>query len=240
MQGERATRLDPKEFPGEWTTRQSETYIKQGTTLDRRIMHILQSMNIQQEVTTKRAPFVESKTLFLLWRKEYGDLLLSLPPRDPRVTSVATCIQAIDFGVSWRDGMAVIPPMLRDKLMNAFTPTWERGVDPWRYVAGDLKTCEQRLKELDAQYDAAQATLNDAMLDDDERAARDTTDREYQAALNTMRIKNSPLCDGTLICYDKTTGEPLTAFTDAQRKALQRLNATQPVSNMPTAANSAG
>ncbi len=231
--------LDPGDYPGEWTLNQTAAYTQTRNTLTNRITTARQQLSTLADVERQIAPIEASTTLLNLWRKPLCDLLMACPPRDPAAVSIAASIRAVDFGVEWRSGASVIPGPLRQKMMASITPTWEQGSDPWIYIFGALKTCEKRVKELHTQRDAAQKTLDDALLDDDERAERAKTHREWQAVLNTMKLKGDPLGNGTLIAYDKKTGDPLTEFTDAQLKALRRMNETQPVSNLPAGSNAA-
>ncbi len=234
LQQELAALLDPQDYPGDWTLRQRDTYEGTRAELRRRIMAIQNTVSILADIDAQAAPITANTELLALLRKPFCDELLALPPRDSRATTLGACIRAIDFGVEWSSGAAVIPGPLREKLMAAFVPTWAGGVDPWRYLFGDLRTCEKRLKELKAQRTAAQAALDAALLSDDARAKKAKDDAEWQGVLNTMKIKGDSFGNGTVVAYDKKTGEEMTTFTPAQLKALRRLNETQPVSNLPT------
>ncbi len=229
LQQELAALLDPRDYPGEWTLRQRETYERTRVELNRRIGAIRNNLSILADYDAKLAPITATVKLLTPWRKEFCDELLACPPRHPRAVPLGAAIKAIDFGVAWSSGMAVVPTLLREKLMAAFVPTWGKN-DPWLYIADDLQSCEKRLTELNAQRNAAQAALDAALLSDDARAKKAKDDAEWQGVLNTMKIKGDSFGNGTLIPYDKATGEVMTEFTPQQAAALARLNGTPQVS----------
>ena len=57
------------------------------------------------------------------------------------------------------------------------------GVMPW---GGSLRDIERHAKDVTKRRDAAQATLDDALLDDDERAKRDAEAKARRAALDAL------------------------------------------------------
>ena len=96
-----------------------------------------------------------------------------------------------------------------------------RGPNGWR---GSLKETEERIKTLKRQRAEAQAALDAALLNDDERTTLEAKDKVFRDVINTMRIKHGT--DGGLVALT-ADGDYLDVadMTPAQRMAFERLEA---------------
>ena len=97
-----------------------------------------------------------------------------------------------------------------------------RGELPW---FGSLPEVERRISKLAQQRQAAQAALDEALIDDDARVKRDAESAQYRDAFNAMRVKVG--ADGSLVAYRDDGGElPRAEMTPLQRAAIERIDAT--------------
>ncbi len=115
------------------------------------------------------------------------------------------------------------------------------GVLPWY---GSLAVVERRLKEHATKRAAAQAQLDEALMDDAARAQRDAEQQELRTAYNRMRVKVNPNLDTPgLVVIDRQTGDVVdeTTLSPLQRRALEAARTTwfaevreRPVVETPT------
>jgi hypothetical protein len=151
-------------------------------------------------------------------RRTLCDELLALPPRIrdaellAKQRSIDLSIQVVDFGpgVLQGTGLSLSDIRLGD-LMSQAGESW-RGALP-------------EVERMVARRAQAQSALDDALLDDDERAAREAAAKELRDAFNAMRVKVGP-DGGGLVAYGPD-GEPLdvSKMTPLQRRAFERMDA---------------
>ena len=102
----------------------------------------------------------------------------------------------------------------------------EAGYELWH---GSVKEVERRLADRARRRGQAQAELDGALLDDEERATQEAEAREYRETANALNVTLGPdsgpgaitlvphRADGSVL--------PLDELTPQQRKALERMTA---------------
>ncbi len=97
------------------------------------------------------------------------------------------------------------------------------GTLPW---FGTLSEVERQIADVEARRARAQAQLDEALLDDDERERRDAEAAALRDAFNSMRVRLAD--DGSLVAYDAENDVlDVTAMTELQRRAFEKMNALQ-------------
>jgi hypothetical protein len=163
--------------------------------LDRRLR---QARDATATLAELHEPDVTWEERLHAWREVLCDELLAMPPRirDAHLLglqrNLTLSIRCIDF----------VPSLLKDTLYDVSTlrlgelmreAGYEaQGADPDRNYAGtmpwagSLRDIEHRTKDVTKRREAAQSALDDALLDDDERAKREAESKARIAALNAL------------------------------------------------------
>jgi hypothetical protein len=89
---------------------------------------------------------------------------------------------------------------------------------PWH---GSLRDLERQAKDVARRRRQAQAALDAALLDDDERARQEAEAKALNAAYNSLRVLVN--ADGGLRVADRSGNDvDESTLTELQRKALER------------------
>lgn len=192
----RAAIPDDDSLPASTTRAELANIQRQRALLDRRIHHARDAASTLAALPSDAA---DQHWLDQLngWRQVLCDQLLALPSRirDAHTLGVQTnltiSIRAIDFGPAYalKDAAYSLTTLRLGALMkdSGYTVV---GADPGRNYAGELpwhgsiKEVEQRITDRARRRATAQAQLDDALLDDDERAKRDASSDMRRARLN--------------------------------------------------------
>jgi hypothetical protein len=170
------------------------------------------------------------------WRPICCSELLALksPIRDRetkhRSENLTFSIRLIDRGLGYSTlGMIVDLSCLRlGELMAAagYAVTGDalRGPNGWR---GDLTTVAKRIQERTEKRDQLLTTIEDLLLSDADRIAREEQTAQHRAILSNLIIRNGE--DGRTLVYTDGDGEPLpkAQMTPAQLVAVEWLEASQ-------------
>ena len=182
-----AARLSPNDLPGSWSQREREDYIAYTSLLDGNSRTIRTSEATLADLEPQIAQYTKWQQQLGEWRQTLANKYVALQPRDLHQFVHRWCFRAIEDGFEPGTGFSLETSPL-GALMRAAgyveTPPTEGRVHgrlPWY---GSLPEVELRLKELRQREADARARLQDALLDDDERAQRDAANKERAAALN--------------------------------------------------------
>jgi hypothetical protein len=231
---QRAERQDELDLPRHLTQRQVNAYLADTATLDRGIAAVhaaVAALAVLGSVQTD----TKWRDDLTAWRATLSAELLAIrsPIRDRHLMDLAQNvtlgIKLIDFGLGVMTiGVVTLAPLRIGELMAASGYATSgpelHGPAGWR---GSLKEVEQRIKDHARQRATAQATLDEALLDDDARATRDAEDLALREAFNAMHVRNSadPKVPGLVAYTEDGAVLPVSAMTPLQRKAFERANA---------------
>lgn len=211
--------------------REAATYIAQTGALAHRIS------TIQVATTTLAglpalAPEQEWLAHLTAWRKALCDELLALPARIRdkaglhRQENLTFSIRLIDFGlrvVSFGPVVDLSPLRIGELMAEAGYATSGPELQGSHGWLGSNSEVEGRIRNITRQRAAAQAQLDEALMDDDARAKADAEGAACRETLRTMDIKNNedPNVPG-LVAYTQD-GDVLTLpeMTAAQRQAFE-------------------
>lgn len=249
LQKQRDERLDELDLPRTMTQRQVNEY-KAGTVRTHQ-----QIVNFDKVAAEYSACISVDAEADARWREFLADVArqtlcaermqIKSPIRDRalklRADGLEWGIRYIDHGL----GASTIGPVLTleptrlGELMAAagYAVSGDalHGPNGWR---GSLPEVEKRLADLAKRRAAAEAALDEVLMSDEERAARDAEADELRAASSSMRLKGN--AEGTgLVAYTKDGDElPVSAMTSMQRKAFERANAAYAPRREPAATTS--
>lgn len=170
------------------------------------------------------------------WRSALCGELLTIrsPIRDPVTMgtsrNLTLSIKCIDFGLrvfkdsGWELANSKLGQLMREAGYE------QTGADPSRNYSGELPwfgslpEVEKRLTMLAAQRADAKTALDEALMSDEERAAREAENKAYRDAYNSMNVKNSadPTKPGLRVVDDFNEDIDETTLTPMQQKALER------------------
>jgi hypothetical protein len=229
----RAARLDPRDLPHTTTRREADAYAAETAALDHRAETAKAAMATLATLATDDAD-AEWLDRLNVWRKTLCDELLALPSRirDARTLgvqkNVTLSIRAIDFGGGqFRNSGWELESSRLGALMIA--DGYEVvGADPAQNYGGRLpchgsiKEVEHRMKDAARRRARAQAQLDSALMDDDERAKQEAEAKELREALNSLRVRHG--ADGRSLLVVDRDNEPIdeTTLTPVERRALER------------------
>ena len=164
-----------------------------------------------------------------VWRENFVKQLLAIAPDDrDRATQelqqgLRLSIRNVDAGCGyWPNGAPMIGIPLAEAIAAAgYEPPANRPGVAWY---GNLQEVEHRIKQWTKQRDEAQAALDNALLDDDERAKQDAEREQYGQTYESLRFKIGT--DGHLVPHRVNGSElPESEMTPDQKKVLERANA---------------
>ena len=233
----RAARQDGDDLPHTMTQREVRAYVAATALLDHRITTARDAT-----ATLAALPSLDEDARWVVdlntWRASLCTELLTIrsPIREKAIKeqseALTWSIRLIDFGLS----ISTIGPVVDlsstrvGLLMDAagYTPTDPHGPRGWR---GSIKEVEHRIKVTTRQHAAAQAVLDDALMDDDHRAQVEAESARRCAVLNGMHLTGSDGRDGLPyhLVPHRADGSviDLSELTDEQREALDRINAAE-------------
>jgi hypothetical protein len=230
LEAKRAARKDVADLPHTMTRGEVDAYIKDTALLDRRLT---QARDAIATLALLQDPDPEWWERLKTWRQTLADeLLRPIPEPTPKdlaarrnlTLSILVCdrgpgvlkdsddydLQSLRLGALMRaDGFE---PEGSDPI-RAYS-----GVMPWH---GSLKDLERQAKDVARRRRQAQAALDAALLDDDERERQEAEARELNAAYNQMRVLVN--ADGGLRVVSRD-GDAVdeSGLTPLQRRALAR------------------
>jgi hypothetical protein len=195
LEAERAAIVDDDQLPVTTTRAGLTAHQLRRNTLDQRIM---QAKAAHRTLAALAEPDPLWEERLNAWRPQLCDELLALPPRirDPKLLglqrNLTLSIRCIDFGpdVLSNSGYSLTTLRLGELMREAGYEA--QGADPRLNFAGmmpwhgSIKEVEHRVKDVERRRAAAQAALDDALLDDDERAAREAESKARRDALNAL------------------------------------------------------
>jgi hypothetical protein len=180
-------------------------------------------------------PDVAWRDWLTAWRPTISAELLQIktPIRDRALVALernlTLSIRLIDSGLGVLTlGCVTLAPLRIGELMAAagydVAVPGLHGPNGWR---GSTRQVEQRIKEHTHNHAAAKAALEEALLDDDSRAARDAEDASLREALKSMRLRSSADTSVPGVVAYTLDGDLLDAadMTPLQRRAFERANA---------------
>lgn len=202
LEQRRAARKDPRDLPHTTTRAEVDTYVADTAALDRRI---LQAGNATATLAALGSAEDDERwrDLLIAARDTLCGELLSLksPIRDAHTLGVQAnltlSIRIIDFGLKViKDSGYDLLTLKLGELMRAagYAP---QGADPDRNFSGtmpwfgSLPEVEKRIGALAARREQAQAALDDALMDDAERAERDAAAKARRDALNALPTRKT-------------------------------------------------
>jgi hypothetical protein len=197
LEAQRAAIPDDGALPASTTRDELAAIQQRRALLDHRL---LQARNAT--ATLAALPSLDADAQWLAhltaWRKTLCDELLALPPRirDAHLLgvqqSVTLSIKCIDFGLRVLDdsGYHLASTRLGQLMTQAGYEV--AGADPDRHFAGTLPwfghldLVKHRIKDTERRRAAAEAALDEALLDDDVRAEREAEAKARLDALNAL------------------------------------------------------
>jgi hypothetical protein len=194
---EQAALLQPGDIPSSWTPREHDTYEQKRQLLAYRIRGIQESVPMLAAIEPQLAADAEWHERLDRWRKKLADELLSLP--NPiraaedrgRLHNLRLSISVIDRGLDVLAGSMYMLVTLRLGVLmqeDGFVPTPAtdgRAYGELRWLGSQPEVSARIEKLLQRQFQA-QSRLDDALLSDDERAARDAAAARRVAELNAL------------------------------------------------------
>ena len=177
----------------------------------------LSTARIAQRTIDEGESFVPWHAHLHEWRAVLCSELLALPPRirDTHLLAVQRSldlsIQVIDFGIDLLDGtgLALVDLRVGELIAAAgYEPgTWQGSLPEVELIA--------------ARREAARSTLEEALLDDDERERREAEAKALRDAYNGMRVKIG--ADGRSLVARRDDGSelPVGEMTPLQRRAFE-------------------
>lgn len=200
LQAQRAAIPEDGALPASTTRDELVALQAQRLALDRRIRQAREAMATLAALGTADADAAWRDHL-TAWRAVLCDELLAIksPIRDPKTMgksrSLSLSIRCIDFGLRVVEDTGYDLTTLRlGELMREAGYAVE-GADPDRHYAGtmpwhgSLPEVEQRIEDLTKRRERAQAALDDALLDDDERAAQEAAAKAKRDELNARPVR---------------------------------------------------
>lgn len=200
LEHQRAARLDPEDLPLSMTRAEAAAYSAATALLDQRIASCKGALATLDKLGTDDAD-VAWLAFLTSARETLATELLTIksPIRDPKVMgrniNLTRSIRTIDFGlgVLAESGHDLTTLRLGELMQSAgyeavgADPTRNYlGVMPW---FGSVSEVEQRIAARERRCAAAQAQLDEALLDDDVRAKRDAEADMRRAELNTRPVR---------------------------------------------------
>lgn len=200
LEAQRAAIPDDSQLPASTTRDELAVIQRQRADLDRRIMRAREAM---ATIAALAASDVDQQWLNQLneWRPNLCERLLALPRiiRDPKMLGVqrnlTLSIRCIDFGrgvfedTGWELENSELGQLMREAGYAPADADPQRhfgGTLPWR---GSIKEIEQRLDKAERRRAAAQAQLDEALMDDADRAKRDAESQARRDALNAAPVR---------------------------------------------------
>jgi hypothetical protein len=156
------------------TERELEAFYGKRAALDARIFTLRNAPNDIEKLDPQIAAIKKWCDHLTAWRTEFTKRIAALPAsadsrtraQEQEVAGLTAAIKNIDFGCRYSNEWAVIAGPLRERIMAAYTPTWDMPtLDPWAVGYGPLPTAQQRLAELTKRRDEAQARLDAALCE---------------------------------------------------------------------------
>ena len=175
LQAERAARLDRLDLPGTMTQREMDDYEAATARLDRYIFMAREALSALAE-NAPRDEDIAWRDFLIATRPKLCAELEALPPRDKRQQNLQLSILAMDKmrGLGVLDGTGYslntlrLGAYLRESGYTPLPPVDPEifGRMPW---FGSLPEVERRIADVEKRRVAAEAALNEALLDDAER-----------------------------------------------------------------------
>lgn len=236
LEQQKAARKDALDLPHTLTQRQVNAYIAETAALDVRISTARNAAATLAALGTNE-PDTKWLNHLNTWRKIMCDELMARTTRCRDKASIewqqnlmfSTRLVDFDLGSGSRHlGPIVDLSSTRiGELMAAagYTPTDLHGPNGWR---GGIKEVTKRIQTLTQERAAAQAALDDALMDDAARTKREAESDARRAVLNSLNLRYNS--DGTAgyTAYDEhgDVRDPAT-LTPEQRAAFDRANAVE-------------
>jgi len=122
----------------------------------------------------KLEPQIAEITTWLIhlkgWRGEWQhelDALSALSAltheQEQRGVDLTNAIRQVDSGVPYVNNNPMLSTLLRSKICNTYTPSWDGPRDPWAVGHGAIGESESKLERLTRKRDAFQSRLDAAM-----------------------------------------------------------------------------
>lgn len=235
LQKQRAERLDELDLPRTMTQRQVNEYMAETTRIEQRIVNF-DKVAAEYNACTSEDAAADARWMefIVAARKTLCDELLQIksPIRDRetklRADGLEWGLRYIDRGLtaSTIGPVVTLEPTRLGELMAAAGYAVSgyalHGPNGFRC---SLPEVEKRIAHLAKRRAAAEAALDEVLMSDEERAARDAEADELRAASDSLRLKGN--AEGTgVIARDADGNElPVSAMTPLQRKAFERANA---------------
>lgn len=229
----RAAIPDDASLPLSMTRAERDALRRQAYELDCRIRHARDAL-----ATLAATPEPDMTWLnhLIEWRATLFEELRCSPsePRKPRQlglrNNLTLSMRCIDYGPD--DALQLqcydLSTLRLGQLMleAGYTPIGAKpeqhyaGMLPWH---GSLREVEKQHKDIAKRRADAQQRLDDALMDDDERAKREADAQAYRDAINSMRIQRT--ADGDGYCVVDGDGDIVDEKTlsTVQRQALARM-----------------
>lgn len=228
---QRAERKDPDDLI--LSPHERLTYIAETARIDAKIAAIHTASAALAELGSVDA-LTRWQTFLPPARDTISNELLALPRRiRDRATldlqdGLHFCLKLIDHGFGAATlGIVTLEPTRLGQLMQAAgfdAGAGLRGPNGW---GGSLPEVAQRIEELTKRRAAAQAALDDALMDDDECVKRDAESAVLREAYNQMHIKGSPDGLGYVVVDEDGAPRDLATLSAIERKAFERMDALE-------------
>lgn len=192
----RSERKDEGDLPNSTTHNEAAAYCAHTATLDGRILRARDAVATLLDLEPKLVPDMRWRADLTLWRDQFCKALLAMKPGDRSreamelQNGLRLSITVIDRGCgTWPNGAV----MLGGPLVDVITATGayfqaERPGVPW---FGSMPEVEHRIADMQKRLATAQAQLDEALLDDDARAARDAESQARRDKLNTTPVRKT-------------------------------------------------
>ena len=223
----RAGRKDPLDLPGSMTERERGAYADDTAKLDAAIQELegggggLGGVPVPDAEERWRGHLIE-------WHDMLNAELRAMHPRIRNAKELEQklglerSISLIDHGLVSTIGPIVsLSGRLGDLMREAGYATDGPGLRSPNGFRGPLPQTELRVRILTKRRSEAQATLDAALLTDDERSAQDAAHAAQRAVLATMRVKHNRDGDGLVAFTPDGEPLPVDAMTAEQREAFE-------------------
>ncbi len=230
LREQRATRKDDLDLPGSMTPRERNSYHAITAELDRRIRAIEVASSTLASLPPIE-PYTKWLDLLTTGRDTISSELLSLPRRiRDRATldlqanlmfSLDLTYRGLNAGQRRLGPVVDLSPLRIGQLMIAagydVAGPALRGPNGW---LGSMPEVEKLIKDLTTRRAEAQAALDEALLSDEDRAARETEHARYRATLNGMNIRNNSEGTGLVVVDEDGEERDLATLTEPERSAF--------------------
>jgi hypothetical protein len=194
LEQERAARLDYGDLPLSTARRDADTYVAQTAELDGRISVARNAQLALVALEAQIAPEMKWHDFLTKTRDRLVKVLLGLS-KEPRGRVTWDREHAYKFSIICIDkGCEHFPngaPMLPKPLADAIEDAGFTSETPGPAWFGSIAQVAGRIADRQVRLDAAQAALDEALLDDDARSQRDAEGAARVAKLNAAPVRKT-------------------------------------------------